>query len=107
MARAAGSLARDLFASDFYFFAQGRGILERPHLTCQMCLREFNTPSKLTEYKNKQGDVSSVLAWDDLTGMNLEAGKVIEPEPRKSGTSETKGCMRTYSGPKHPETDGK
>ena len=33
---------------------------------------------RLTEYKNKQGDVSSVLAWDDLTGMKLEAGKVVE-----------------------------
>ena len=33
---------------------------------------------RLTEYKNKQGDVSSVLAWDDLTGMKLEAGNVVE-----------------------------
>ena len=55
VARAAGSLARDVFASDFFFFAQGRGILERPHLTCQMCLREFNTPSKLTAHNLQQG----------------------------------------------------
>ena len=33
---------------------------------------------RLTEYKNKQGDVSSVLAVDDLTGMKLDAGKVVE-----------------------------
>jgi hypothetical protein len=55
VARAAGSLARDLFASDSFFLAQGRGILERPHLTCQMCLREFNTPSKLTAHNLQQG----------------------------------------------------
>ena len=33
---------------------------------------------KLTEYKNKKGDISSVLAWDDLTHMKLDAGKVKE-----------------------------
>jgi len=39
--------------------------------------------NRLTEYKNKQGDVSSVLAWDDLTGMKLEAGKVIEARAKE------------------------
>ena len=33
---------------------------------------------RLTEYKKKSGDISSVLAWDDLTGMKLDAGKVKE-----------------------------
>ena len=33
---------------------------------------------RLTEYKNEAGDVSSVLAWDDLTHMKLDAGKVKE-----------------------------
>jgi hypothetical protein len=42
VARAAGSLARDLFASDFF--------LERPHLTCQICLHVFSSPSKLTRH---------------------------------------------------------
>lgn len=29
-----------------------------------------------TEHKNKAGEVPSVLAWDDLTNMKLEAGRV-------------------------------
>ena len=33
---------------------------------------------RLTHYKNRAGDVTSFLAWDDLTGMRLEAGKVVE-----------------------------
>ena len=31
---------------------------------------------RLTEYRNKAGDISSVLAWDDLTNMKLDAGQV-------------------------------
>ena len=62
MARAAGSLARDLFASDFCFFAQGRGILERPHLTCQMCLCEFSSASKLTRHNGPTGRCASPRA---------------------------------------------
>ena len=38
----------------------------------QTSLRRF------TEYRNKAGEVSSVPAWDDLTNMKLEAGKVKE-----------------------------
>ena len=30
--------------------------------------------SRLTEHKHKNGDVTSVLAFDDVTGMRLEAG---------------------------------
>ena len=33
---------------------------------------------RLTQHKNKAGDVTSALAWDDLTGMKLDAGKVVE-----------------------------
>ena len=33
---------------------------------------------RLTEYRNKAGEVSSVVACDDLTNMRLEAGKVKE-----------------------------
>ena len=41
--------------------------------------------NRLTEYKNKQGDVSSVLAVDDLTGMKLDAGKVVEARTKEVG----------------------
>ena len=40
---------------------------------------------RLTEYKNKQGDVSSVLAVDDLKGMQLDAGKVVEARAKEVG----------------------
>ena len=29
---------------------------------------------KLMEYKNKKGEISAILAWDDLTHMKLDAG---------------------------------
>ncbi|MDA8583665.1 hypothetical protein N9L68_05510 [bacterium] len=44
-------------------------------------LKPDGTPAhlrRLTEYKLKAGDVSSVLAWDDLTLMRLDAGHVKE-----------------------------
>ena len=37
----------------------------------------------MKEYRNKKGDISSVLAWDDLTGMKLEAGKVKEARTKE------------------------
>ena len=40
---------------------------------------------KLTEYENNRGEISSVLAWDDLTGMRLDAGKVIEARSKEVG----------------------
>ena len=42
----------------------------RPKIQTSIPLR------KLMEYKNKKGDISLTLAWDDLTRMRLEAGKV-------------------------------
>ncbi|MDA8583520.1 hypothetical protein N9L68_04785 [bacterium] len=48
---------------------------------------------RLTTYKNKAGDVSSVLAWDDLTNMRLEAGKVVEA---RNKDIEYVGQMRVY-----------
>ena len=39
--------------------------------------------SRLTHYRNKQGDVTSSLAWDDLTGMKLDAGKVVEARAKE------------------------
>ena len=33
---------------------------------------------KLPERSKSRDDVSSALAWDDSTGMRLDAGKVIE-----------------------------
>ena len=35
-------------------------------------------PVSLSEYKNKSGDITSALAWDDLTSMSLDAGMVKE-----------------------------
>ena len=32
---------------------------------------------RMTHYKNRAGDVTSSLAWDHLTGMRLEASKVV------------------------------
>ena len=37
------------------------------------------------EYKNKKGDISSVIACDDLTGMRLDAGKVKEARAKEVG----------------------
>ena len=40
---------------------------------------------KLMEYKNKKGEISSVIACDDLTGMRLDAGKVKEARAKEVG----------------------
>ena len=40
---------------------------------------------RLMEYKNKQGDISSTLAWGDLTDMSLESGKVKEARAKEVG----------------------
>ena len=40
---------------------------------------------RLMEYRNKQGDISSSLAWDDLTQMKLDAGKVKEARAKDVG----------------------
>ena len=39
--------------------------------------------NRLTHYKNNQGDVTSSLAWDDLTGMKLDAGRVVEARSKE------------------------
>ena len=38
---------------------------------------------RLTEYREKGNDISSALAWDDLTGMRLDAGKVREARSKE------------------------
>ena len=38
---------------------------------------------RLTTYRNKHGDVPSVLAWVDLTHMRLDAGKVVEARSKE------------------------
>ena len=46
---------------------------------------------RLTQHKNKAGDITSALAWDDLPGMKLDAGKVVEArgkEVRAGGVDE-------------------
>ena len=40
---------------------------------------------KLMEYKNKKCEISSMLAWDDLTHMKLDAGKVKEARAKEVG----------------------
>ena len=39
---------------------------------------------RLTHHKNKAGDITSSLAWDDLTGMKLDAGKVVEARAKEA-----------------------
>ena len=38
---------------------------------------------RLTQHKNKAGDITSALAWDDLTCMKLDAGTVIEARTKE------------------------
>ena len=38
---------------------------------------------RLTHHKNKAGDITSSLAYDDLTGMKLDAGKVVEARAKE------------------------
>ena len=38
---------------------------------------------RLTHCKNRVGDITSSLAWDDLTDMKLEAGKVVEARAKE------------------------
>ena len=40
---------------------------------------------RLMEYRNKHGDISSAIAWGDLTGMKLDAGKVKEAREKEVG----------------------
>ena len=44
----------------------------------QIGAEEMDRLGILTHYKNRAGDIASSLAWDDLTSMRLDAGKVIE-----------------------------
>ena len=39
--------------------------------------------NKLTCQKDKRGEVTSALAYDGLTGMRLDAGKVIEARAKE------------------------
>ena len=38
---------------------------------------------RLTQHKNKARDITSALAWDDVTGTKLDAGKVIEARTKE------------------------
>ena len=57
--------------------AQGNG-LGTPGGPCSVTRGGELRLGRLTEHKNKSGGVTSVLAFDDITGMKLDAGKVIE-----------------------------
>ena len=39
--------------------------------------------SRLTEKRDRYGNISSALAFDDVTGMTLEAGKVKEARSKE------------------------
>ena len=45
--------------------------------------------NKLTMRKNKSGDVTTALAFDDLTGMELDAGMVKEARDKEVGYLES------------------
>ena len=38
---------------------------------------------KLAHYRNKAGDITTSIATDDLTGMKLDAGKVVEARDKE------------------------
>ena len=38
---------------------------------------------KLAQYRNKAGDITTSIASDDLTGMKLDAGKVVEARAKE------------------------
>ena len=40
--------------------------------------KEIFSLRRLTQHRNKAGDITGALAWDDLTGMKLDAGQVVE-----------------------------
>ena len=50
--------------------ATGPGVVSRGGKELGIC--------RLTQHKNKAGDITSALAYDDLTGMKLDAGKDLE-----------------------------
>ena len=38
---------------------------------------------KLAQYRNKAGDITTSIATDDLTGMKLDAGKIVEARAKE------------------------
>ena len=58
----------------------GAGILSGP---APKTLGSLMAMGRLTVYKHKMGDTSSVLAFDDVTGMKLEAGRVKEARSKE------------------------
>ena len=44
---------------------------------------KIHSLKKLTCQNTSKGDVTSALAWDDLTGMRLDAGMVIEARAKE------------------------
>ena len=61
---------------------------------------------RLTQHKNKNGSVSSQLAFDDLTGMELEAGKVIEARGKEMQYVRDSACTARYLGVRRSATAG-
>ena len=44
---------------------------------------QMHSLNKLTCHKDSKGEISSALAWGDLTGMRLDAGQVIEARAKE------------------------
>ena len=44
---------------------------------------QMHSLNKRTCHKNSRVEVSSALAWDDLTGMRLDSGQVIEARAKE------------------------
>ena len=47
--------------------------------------------NQLTCHKSASGSITSALAWDDLTGMRLDAGQVIEARAKEVQYVKDKG----------------
>ena len=59
---------------------------EEFHEESEACIPMHHTIynlNKLTCHKTSKGDVTSALAWDDLTGMRLDADMVIEARAKE------------------------
>ena len=64
--------------------------------------------NKLTCQRTSKGDISCSLAWDDLTGMRLDAGKVIEARAEEvKYVREREGCTPRSPGKKLRQGDGR
>ena len=84
----------------------GRIDPEEFHDPEQEVVQEWHIRKLMEGGATKKG-ISEALAWDDLTHMQLEAGKVVEARARKWATYVISVCMTKCHGPGPSATDGK